>query len=59
MIGLLYKAYPDGCQQVLLRLRSYLARRHQLLYDAKCPPIHCLGAPVAVIVSNSMAACNV
>ena len=23
LIGLLYKAYPDGCQQVLLRLRPY------------------------------------
>jgi len=33
MIGLLYKAYPDGCQQVLLRLRPYSMRGHRLLQD--------------------------
>jgi len=31
MIGLLYKAYPNGYQQVLLRLRPYPVRGHQLL----------------------------
>ena len=35
LVGLLYKAYPNGCQhrlQVLLRLRPYPMRGHQLLY---------------------------
>ena len=31
MIGLLYKACPDGCQQVLLRLRPYPVRGHRPL----------------------------
>ena len=31
LIGLLYKAYPDDRQQVLLRLRLYPVRRHRLL----------------------------
>ena len=31
MIGLLYKAYPNGCQQVLLRLRPYPVRGHRLV----------------------------
>ena len=30
MIGLLYKAYPDDCQQVLLRQRPYRTRGHRL-----------------------------
>ncbi len=33
MIGLLYKAYPNGCQQVLLRLRPYPVRGQWLLYS--------------------------
>ena len=36
MIGLLYKAYPDGCQQVLLRLRPYPLRGHWLLCLCIC-----------------------
>ena len=31
LIGLFYKAYPNGCQQVLLRLRPYPVRGHRLL----------------------------
>ena len=34
LIGILYNAYPDGCQHrlhVLLRLRPYPVRVHQLL----------------------------
>jgi len=31
IIGLLFKAYPNGCQQVLLRLRPYPVRGHCLL----------------------------
>ena len=37
LIGLLYKAYPDGCQhglQILLRLRPYPMKRDRLLYIA-------------------------
>ena len=31
MIGLLNKAYPGGCQQVLQRLRPYPVRGNRLL----------------------------
>ncbi len=37
IIGLLYKAYPNVCQQVLLRPRPYSVRGHRLLYAVSCP----------------------
>jgi len=45
MIGLLYKAYPDGCQQVLLRLRPHPMRGHQLLSLSIINLHHCMPSP--------------
>ena len=42
-IGLVYKAYPDGCRHALTflpRLRPYPMRRHRLLWGSvPCIPI--------------------
>ena len=40
MIGLLYEACPDGCQQVLPGLRPYPMRGHLLLYHRSFPQAH-------------------
>ena len=55
MIGLLYKAYPDGCQQVLLRLRPYLVRGHGLLYGKLNLCVQRARAVLASLVAQEVA----